>query len=270
MERLKLNLSGISVLPYDAMAHAKMRADTVNKAIGNLTGYDCKKCNNRGMIAVPKEDGSILIRDCGCMALRKCYWEMERSGLKDSISKLTFEAYEATEDWQKTLKAGVMAFAEKPEGWLLLAGQSGIGKTHLCTAVCRQILLQGSELLYMPWREKIAMLKSLATEPGARDMQLDKYKQVPYLYIDDLFKTGRSENGRMQPTAADVSIAFELLNYRYQANLTTIISTELTPTELLRIDEALASRIFEMAGKHSYKMSKNQKRNYRLRHVVSL
>lgn len=270
MERLKLSLSGISVLPYDALRHAQMRADTVNKTPGNLTGYDCKKCSNRGMLAYPKEDGSIVIRDCSCMAMRKCYWEMERSGLKDSISKLTFDAYEATEPWQKRLKEGVQSFSQKPEGWLLLAGQSGIGKTHLCTAVCRKLLLDSCEVLYMPWREKIALLKSLATETQQRDAQLDRYKQTACLYIDDLFKTGKNEEGLVRPSAADISLAFELINYRYQAGLCTIISTEHTPNELIAIDEALASRIIEKAGGHIYAMKKDQTRNYRLRNVVNL
>ena len=53
------------------------------------------------------------------MKIRRCIWEMEKSGLKNIIREKTFDSYAATEPWQKTIKAGAVAYAEHPEGWLL-------------------------------------------------------------------------------------------------------------------------------------------------------
>lgn len=99
MEKLNLNPFGLSAQPFDPVAFAKLKADTINTTPGNLTGCDCPKCLNRGNIAIPRDDGGISIRDCDCMKVRRCFWEMEKSGLKNIISEKTFEAYTATEPW---------------------------------------------------------------------------------------------------------------------------------------------------------------------------
>lgn len=268
MEKLNLNPFGLSVQPYDPIAHARMKADTINGTSGNLTGYDCPECKNRGYHVIPREDGSISTRDCECMKIRRCVWEMEKSGLKNIIKEKTFETYADAEPWQKAIKAGAHAYADTLEGWLLFCGQSGSGKTHLCTAVCRHRLLSGDEVRYMPWRDKVAELKAMSLDSERRGEIISGYKTAQILYIDDLYKVGRATDGSSNPTGADVSLAFEIINHRYINHLPTIISTEKTPQELVEIDEATGSRIIEMAGGNVYSISRDQKRNYRLRNVV--
>ena len=146
-------LGALSERSYDPGILARMKADTYNAIPGTLTGWDCPRCRNRGNIAIAGADGSISVGECACMKTRRCVWEMEKSGLKDVIREKTFDAFEALEDWQKTIKDGALRYAGDPKGWLLLSGQSGSGKTHLCTAVCRQRLLAGDPVRYMPWRE---------------------------------------------------------------------------------------------------------------------
>ena len=120
----------------------------------------------------------------------------------------------------------------------------------------------------MAWRDKVAEIKALSLDNDRRAEILQVYKTVQILYIDDLFKIGRSADGTATPTAADVGIAFEILNQRYINHLTTIISTEKTPQELVEVDEATGSRIIEMAGENVYAISRDTSRNYRLRNMV--
>lgn len=268
MEKLNLHLFGRSAQSFDPLAFAKMKADAINNAPGDLTGHDCPKCLNRGSVAIPKEDGGVSFQDCGCMKIRRCVWEMERSGLKNIIREKTFETYTVTEPWQKAIREGAIAYADKLDGWLLFCGQSGSGKTHLCTAVCRQRLLSGDEVRYMPWRDKIAELKAISLDSERRAEIIDGYKTAQILYIDDLYKIGRATDGTSNPTGADVSLAFEIINYRYINHLPTIVSTEKTPQELVEIDEATGSRIIEMAEGNVYSVTRDPKRNYRLRGVV--
>jgi len=270
MERLNLNPFGLSAQSFDPIALAKMKAKTFNDTPGNLTGYDCQKCKNRGNIAVEKQDGNISTRECDCMRIRRCVWEMEKSGLKNIIREKTFDAYIAVEPWQEAIKAGASEYAKNPAGWLLMCGQSGSGKTHLCTAVCRSRLLAGDEVRYMTWREKISEIKALSLDNDRRAEILRCFKTAQILYIDDLYKTGKAADGSSNPTGADVGIAFEIINDRYINHLPTIISTEKTPMELVEIDEATGSRIVEMAGEKIYAIAKNPKRNYRLRGVVEV
>lgn len=267
---MNFQLQGVSGQFFDPAALGKMKADTINASAGDLTGFDCPKCRNRGSVAVPREDGSIFIRECGCMKIRRCIWEMEKSGLKNIIKEKTFDSFHAEEAWQATIRQGAAAYAAQPEGWLLLCGQSGSGKTHLCTAVCRQRLLAGDEVRYMPWRDTAAELKAMSLDSEQRQQTILELKRAQMLYIDDLFKTGRGPDGSSNPTGADIGIAFELLNYRYNNHLLTVISTEKTPEELIRIDEATGGRIVEMAKGRTYSIGQDQKKNYRLRGVVTV
>lgn len=270
MERLNINPFGMSGQQYDPIAFGKMKADTINSTTGDLTGYDCQKCLNRGNVAVPKEDGSVSFRECDCMKIRRCVWEMERSGLKNIIREKTFESYTATAPWQKAIKAGAVAYADKLDGWLLFCGQPGSGKTHLCTAVCRHRLLSGDLVRYMSWRDKVAELKSMSLDNDRRSATITEYKTAEILYIDDLFKVGKAADGSCNPTGADIALTFEIINHRCINHLTTIISTEKTPQELVEIDEGTGSRIIEMAGSNVYSITRDQGRNYRLRDVITV
>lgn len=270
MEKLNFNLPGVSGQSFDPVAFGQMKANTINTTLGELTGYDCPKCLNRGNVADVREDGTVFFRECGCMKIRRCIWKMEASGLKNVIREKTFDAFQDVEPWQTAIKQGAQSFTNKPEGWLLFCGQSGSGKTHLCTAVCRNLLLAGAEVRYMPWRDDVAALKSMSLDSERRQETIDGLKKAPVLYIDDLYKTGRAADGSTNPTGADISLAFELLNYRYNNHLITIISTEKAPEELVQIDEATGGRIVEAARERTYCIKRDFARNYRLRGVVSV
>ena len=268
MEKLNLNPLGQSAQSFDPIALAKAKVDSFNKEKGKLTGYDCAKCLNRGNYAIPKEDGGVSFLECDCMKIRRCVQKMEASGLREVIKNYTFDSYRDAEDWQKIIKQGAMDYADKLEGWLLFCGQSGSGKTHLCTAVCRNLLVAGKEVHYMPWRQDVRELKAM--ESNRQIDMLKKLQMTPVLYIDDLFKVGRTADGSCNPTAADINLAFDIINYRYTKRLTTIISTERSPMELVEIDEAVGGRIVEMAAGHTYCINKKPDRNYRLRGVITV
>ena len=95
---------------------------------------------------------------------------------------------------------------------------------------------------------------------------MEPLKTVAVLYIDDFFKPSRDESGQKRPpTAGDINIAFDILNYRYVNNLPTIISTERTIDELLDIDEAIGSRIYQRTKGYCFSFRENRSRNYRLK-----
>ena len=271
MEKLNLSLPGLSVSHYDPIAHGRMRADTINSTPGDLTDYDCPKCRNRGFLADIREDGSLYTKDCSCMRIRRCIREMEKSGLKNSIQKMTFQAFQADADWQKTvLKAAKDYAGQNTTDWFVMCGQSGSGKTHLCTAICRQRLWAGQEVRYMSWRETVTMLKAMSLDSEKRTELMDRYRNAQILYIDDFYKCGKTDDGKSTPTQSDINLAFELINHRYINNLVTILSTERTPHELVAIDEAIGSRIIERASTHMYHINKDLKKNYRMHAIVDL
>lgn len=269
--------SGISFSEMTEKEWLQLRVDSYNKSEGNLyellNDYDCKICHNKGHIVhLVERNGKIeeVAFDCKCLETRRAIKQMRKSGLKDVIQDYTFDKYIATEEWQKKLKDAAMRFAENPGNFFFIGGQSGAGKTHLCTAICRKFLLDGKRVQYMMWRDDIAKLKASALDHDLLTSYMDKFKEADILYIDDLFKTGKGQDGTMKPTSADINYAFELINYRVNAKLPTIISSEWTEGELLDIDEATMSRIFEKSDGNTYSLAKDRSRNYRLRNAVTL
>ena len=85
------------------------------------------------------------------------------------------------------------------------------------------------------------------------------------LYIDDLFKAGKGSPDTTGPTKAEINLAYDIISCRYNSCLTTIVSTEIYSQALVKIDEAVGSRLVEMAGEHVYNIKHAPGRNYRLR-----
>lgn len=281
MEKLQEILAkrnmGIQFKPMSAKEYEQFKVDGLNNTVGDRDkedGYDCPECKNKGFIAklVEYEDGtySHCCGDCKCIPIRNSIMRMKRSGLKDIIKDYTFDKFEDTEPWQKALKTAAVEFAKEPKGWFFLGGQSGAGKTHLCTAICREFLLAGQHVRYMLWRDEIVKLKAVVNDAEEYSKIIEPYKRVQVLYIDDLFKTGKTADQQNQkPTTGDINAAFEIINYRYNnPGLITIISSELTVDDLIDIDEATGGRIYERAK--AFNIAKDRSRNYRIRGAATI
>lgn len=255
----------------------KYKADCYNRSEGHLNaqdGYNCDKCHNKGVTVRAYQDDigawKLIYTDCECAEVRRTIKRMKASGLKDIIRDYTFAKYRAVEPWQKQIKEAAVAYVKEPKGWFFVGGQSGSGKTHICTAICRELLLAGMPVQYMLWRDDVVKIKAAVTEPDAYKAIVSRYKDAKVLYIDDLFKTGKSQDGATQrPTGADVNVAFEIINYRYNnPELLTVISSECTVDQLLEIDEAVAGRIVERAK--AFSLGPDRKKNWRLRGATEL
>ena len=258
--------------------YEQYQVDQMNKTPGKLNeidGYDCSDCMNRGnFYKVVKKNGYSYktAYDCKCAPIRRSIMRMKRSGLKDVIKNCTFEKWIATDNWQKAAKQAAQDFAKAPQGWFFIGGQSGCGKTHLCTAICRDMLLSGQEVQYMQWRDEVVKLKGRDLAHDQRESIISGFKKAKILYIDDLFKTGKNPDGSEQrPTSADVNIAFEILNYRYNNPETvTIISSEFSMFDLLEIDEAIGGRINERTEGKALNIAKDRAKNYRTKNMIIL
>lgn len=229
---------------------------------GTMDGFDCPDCLNRGWFLRVREDGSRYNEECQCMVLRRNLYRIRASGLEDMMGRYTFAAWQTPEPWQRAILDKAKAYAENPEGWFAVCGRSGTGKTHLCTAICGELLNSGVEVRYLLWRDTIPKLKAAVKEPEEYRRIMEPLKTVKCLYIDDLFKSGKGSS----PTAADVNAAFELLNYRYNnRNLLTLISSELSVDEISEIDEAVGSQIYERTKKRKNYFDLRGRQNWRLR-----
>lgn len=261
--------------PADPLKLLRLKADGFNRTEGEAKGYKCSKCRNKGVVALVVEDdvsARLVFRECKCMTIRDCIRKMERSGLKNIIKEYTFEKFVVSDPWQESVKTKAQEFAKSRSGWFYIGGQSGSGKTHICSAICREFLLAGMEVRYFTWRDDVVRLKSLVNNTELYKKAIDEYKKVKVLFLDDLFKTGRAADGtKQQPTVADINLAFEILNFRYNnPDLITVISSECTLNDLLTIDEAVSGRIFERCGANFLSLKPDRAKNYRLKGAIEL
>lgn len=200
----------------------------------------CPICGGCGyIIRVDPETGERFSRECQCEKRRQNLARIERSGLSSVLNRYTFEKYRVTDGWQKTALEAAKRYADGKGGeWFFAGGQSGAGKTHLCTAICGVLMNRGIPVIYMQWRSDVPGLKAKINDEEEYTRAMRRLKHVRCLYIDDFLKGGITD--------ADKNIAYDLLNYRYNnPGKMTIISTEMPIQKILEWDEAIGGRIVE-------------------------
>lgn len=227
--------------------------DEATERMPEINGFTCEFCSDRGGKHIVKNDNEICWEYCShCANIRQSFYLLQKSGLADK----TFDSFKANSEWQTGLLEKTKAYSNTKNAWLFIGGQSGCGKTHLCTAAVRELIFRENvSATLFKWIEDARLLKSVANESGYIS-EIDRFRTVTVLYIDDLFKGGI--------TAADLKLAYDLLDYRYRHKLRTIISSELYLDEIISKDEALGGRIKEMAGDYVLHIGRDSGKNHRL------
>lgn len=134
---------------------------------------------------------------------------------------------------------------------LLLAGTCGNGKTTTMRAVQSVVMLLNNTY-YNRFGQRIGNrlleAKEIAQLSGKPE-QLTAYQTIPLLFLDDL---GREPTEVMRYGNVTSPIT-ELLEYRYNQRLTTIVTTNLEPSEIReKYGDRIADRFNEMFVVVSY------------------
>lgn len=185
----------------DQKTAEQMKADSYNSIEGHLNeddGYNCDRCRNKGLFAhvVYSETYQAwenIMVPCRCRRVRAAIRRLYASGLKNAAKNCRFDNFEVKEPWQQTLKDKAERFCcDQTGSWFFIGGQSGAGKTHLCTAIAIKAIKAEKDVHYMLWRDEIARLKASVTDSDDYSAQMNLLKNCDVLYIDDLFKTGKN------------------------------------------------------------------------------
>lgn len=129
-------------------------------------------------------------------------------------------------------------FADKPEGrWLVIWGERGSGKSHLCAAVDNHLVHMGVPSLFITMPDLLASLREAIelqsnTEQESFTGRMNVFKTATVLIIDDL--------GAETSSPWSDSVLFEILDYRYRNRLATMIATNVNPDDF---DYRIASRM---------------------------
>lgn len=143
-------------------------------------------------------------------------------------------------DKQKNLQRAydlAFQFAEDPRGWLLLKGGFGAGKTHLAAAIANYRLQSGQPALFIVVPDLLDYLRATYSPNSAvtYDERFESLRGAPLLLLDDY--------GSHSATPWAQEKLFQLLNFRYNAQLPTVITTN---QELEEIDLRLRSRLADV------------------------
>ena len=126
------------------------------------------------------------------------------------------------------------AFAKDPEGWLVLVGASGCGKTHIGAAIANRCLEHGVPALFVVVPDLLDHLRA-AYKPSAEvdyDQLFEQVRITPVLILDDL--------GTQSATPWAQEKLFQIINHRFNARLPTVVTTNVP---LNKFDDRLRTRL---------------------------
>ena len=127
-----------------------------------------------------------------------------------------------------------LEYTRKPTGWLVFAGPSGTGKTHLAAAISNELMSQGKYVFFIVVPDLLDHLR-LAFNPEAElqyDDLFEQVKETPFLVLDDLVANALSNWATEN--------LFQIINHRFTRELPTIITTN---NSLDQLNEAIRTRI---------------------------
>ncbi|MBE0185654.1 DnaA ATPase domain-containing protein [Bacillus subtilis] len=206
-----------------------------------------------GKVCTPdkaREWKTTYSKQCECVKQKKIAKLMAASGITEKFEQLLFgnfklngkpqmikDAYECAVEYFKDFEK----IRGERANSIALLGQPGSGKTHLLTAIMNNLIKKKStHCLYFPYVEGMSDLKN---DFDQLETKLNAMRKADVLFIDDLFKP---VDGKPRATEWQVEQIQSVVNYRYLNHKPLLISSELTTDDLLDVDEALGSRIYQM------------------------
>jgi DNA replication protein DnaC len=124
-------------------------------------------------------------------------------------------------------------YAKSLNGWLLLQGGFGCGKTHLAAAIANFAVGMGVPTLFLTVPDLLDMLRfSYDSEDTTFEQRFNEIRNATLLVLDDF--------GTQNATAWAQEKLFQIINYRYINKLPLVVTTNLGLEE---IDARIRSRV---------------------------
>ena len=223
---------------------------------------DCPHCGGVGFLRldVPVDHPSFgRLEPCVCRSsevaqnARQHLYEMSNL---NRLSHLTFENFSTSgnpkaefitpqeiSSLQDALKVAE-EFSFRLQGWLLLEGAYGCGKTHLAAAIANACVQRGVPTLFITVPDLLDSLRFAYGNPETTfEARFEEIRNAALLVMDDF--------GTQNATAWAQEKLFQIINYRYINKLPTVITTNLILDE---IESRIRSRLQDSDYVHHLRM----------------
>ena len=201
--------------------------------------YECAECSDTGYV------GSSM---CKCFKRALVMAGYESSGIGALIRRQSFDNFSLdyyAED-KKTLeqmkknyavmRSYAQSFDTSTVRNMLIVGGTGVGKTHLTTAMAKEVIDRGFDVLYESAPNIFFELEQERFSREGEERKIDRYYSAELLIIDDL--------GTESITQYSVACLYNILNTRLNKGVSTVINTNLMPDALYKkYTDRIASRL---------------------------
>ena len=222
--------------------------------------YNCSICFDSNWVRVNVPFGHPrwgTIEPCKCWNERNEDQRDNRLRLYSNLNMLkrfTFDTLDTStktndeidKDFENAVEYG-NNFAENPQGWMIISGPTGSGKTHLAAAIAHKAYEKGYLPLYLVVPDLLDEVRrtGVSNDDDAYINRIDQISSAPVLFLDDMGGYGFTSWGQEK--------ILQILNYRYNMELPTVIVT-VSPIESFgerlrtRLTNSSISKVFNLPG----------------------
>jgi DNA replication protein DnaC len=228
---------------------SQMTGEVEHPYLSDLAGdINCPFCHGLGYL---RRDLPIGHPEFGMLQICTCRQEQVAQQIHqrlfsisnlDNLQHLTFENFQfrgriGLGPWQAdSLERAynqAQQFSQRADGWLLLQGGYGCGKTHLAAAIANFTVGIGVPTLFITVPDLLDALRFAYNAPESTfEQRFDEIRTAPLLIMDDF--------GTQNATAWAQEKLFQILNYRYINRLPLVVTTNLL---LEQIEGRIRSRL---------------------------
>ena len=203
---------------------------TSSKPPDNMDARLCRRLRDEASCRIlTLEDDSSLADYCWAEGL-----ELQKTM---TFKTFDFRRLNLSQEQQNNLEQAynlAFDFAKSPEGWILYQGMTGCGKTHLAAAIVNYQYQAQKPALFVVVPEILDHLRSTFSPESKTtyDQLFERIKTIPLLVLDDF--------GAQSATKWAQEKLYQVINYRYNAKLPTVVTTNL---RLEDIESRISSRL---------------------------
>lgn len=228
---------GLSKLTDEAVRRVRNAEAELTRCQG--CGGQCRGMGyTRPVIATVTDYGQIRYELCEWGLKRRLERKCHGGEFPNRYFDKTFADYEITADNERAVGYAKWFVLQRPERGLYMHGGTGTGKTFLAALVAKEFIRRGAGVVFGDVPALMEGLKRSFDKGGTEEL-MRRYTSAELLVLDDM--------GAGQMTEWNVGVLYQILNLRYNAQRTIVVTSNYAPEMLERrlgkVDAGTATRI---------------------------